>query len=98
MNELQRKILEVLRDLQCYEHEDGSFHFNDDETPLATYKRLERELSVEKSRLKIEVIALRNMGYVELSPSVDSDYFPNGSGWMITEKGVGIINANHPQP
>jgi hypothetical protein len=32
------------------------------------------------------------MGLVELSPAVDYDYVPNGSGWILTSHGVALIN------
>ena len=60
--------------------------------PLVTYKRLEKELGVTRSRLQVEIRELRDMGLVELSPAVDYDYVPNGSGWILTSHGVALIN------
>lgn len=76
--------------LQCDE-DDGSF--NDDETPLMSYKRLVNEMGEEKSYLQIEMLKLRNEGLVALSMAVDYDYIPCGSGWMLTDNGVALCKT-----
>lgn len=95
MNDLKLKILEVLRDLQCHENSDDEgdkFYLNDDETPLLSYKNLEKQISVGKARLQVEMKEMRDDGFVELTIGVDGDYIPSGSGWMLTGKGVKIVN------
>ena len=97
-NELKRKILFALRDLQCWDEltegdgDEINWVLNDDETPCATYEHLENKLSVSRARLKIEVIEMRNAGLIELTPTVNNDYMPSGSGWILTSKGVALIN------
>lgn len=59
-----------------------------DECPGIRYKTLEAELNISKSRLQPEVIELRNMGLIELLPTVDwENYAPNGSGYFLTAAG-----------
>lgn len=87
LTEVQKLILKEFFAVQCDE-EDG--HFNDDETPLVSYNRLERELKITKARLRPEVIELRNAQILELSPAIDQGYMPSGSGYMLTESGVNL--------
>lgn len=94
-NELQQKILEEMCNLQCYDVVDmgqKSKYIIDDETPLMTYRKLEKKLGVNRDRLRVEMKELRNDGLVELCPSVDCDYMPNGSGWMLTEASLGYFD------
>ncbi len=91
-NELQQKILEAMKDLQVWDVSDTGnppeYRINDDECPLMTYAALEKKLGQSRPRLKVEMLELRDDGLVELSPSVDQDYMPNGSGWILTEKSL----------
>jgi hypothetical protein len=88
--ETQSRILQVFYDLQ---HSEDTGFFNDDETPLVSYKRLEKDLSTTRDRLKPDVIELRNSGYIELVPAVDMDYIPSGSGWVLTDKGQDLVKG-----
>lgn len=83
LNETQKKILKVFYDLQCF---DDSGNFNDDETPCVRYYLLEKELNIQRNKLRIDMIRLRNERIIELVPTVDYDYQPSGSGWILTEK------------
>lgn len=83
LNELQKKILKVFYDTQCF---DDTGNFNDDETPSVRYHLLEKELGITRDRLKPEVLDLRNQGIICLGMTVDYDYQPSGSGWMLTDK------------
>ena len=59
-----------------------------DECPGLRYTTLESELKVTRARLQPEVIELRNMGLIELLPTVDwENYAPSGSGYFLTKEG-----------
>lgn len=90
--ESKAKILNTLKEMQCYELDENHCYLNDDETPLPTYKRFEEDTGISKAQLKIEVIAMRNAGLIELVNAVNSDYMISGSGWLLTQKGIDLIN------
>src|SRR5688572_28831169 len=92
--EIQKKILQAMcneqvRDGRWDDEDEHSYYVNDDETPLFTYKHLEKLLEVPKARLRPEMLELRNEQMVELMGAVDYEYYaPCGSGWCITKKGL----------
>lgn len=97
-NDLQQRILEAMKDLQVSNWADDGepvqYRINDDECPLMTYKKLEKELGEIRARLRVEMLELRNEGLVELCPAVDYEYYaPNGSGWMLTEKALNYFET-----
>ncbi|MES2224977.1 MAG: hypothetical protein V4478_03245 [Patescibacteria group bacterium] len=88
LTDVQNTILKAFFDLQMTD--EG--YFNDDETPLMLYSRLEEKTGIKKAYLQIEVRELRNMGILWLAQAVDQDYVPSGSGWCLTDpKGVDIV-------
>lgn len=88
--ELENKILKEFYDLQC--NEDNGL-FNDDETPLVSYSRLEKSLGIERKLIKPHLIELRNNQVIELTNAVDGDYVFAGRGWMLTEKGAKLVQS-----
>ena len=82
-SELQKSILKCFYDLQC--NEDTGL-FNDDETPAVNYYYLTDELKLSKNQLIDSVLELRNMQLIMLVYTVNCDYIPAGSGYVLTEK------------
>ena len=85
MEDTQKTILKVFYDTQ-YETEEG--YWSEDEfVPLIVYKELQEKTGLSLRLLRANVLDLRDAGVMELCMSVDGDYIPNGSGYMLTDKG-----------
>ena len=82
-SELQKSILKCFYDLQC---DEDTGLYNDDETPVVSYYRLTNELKLSKNQLIDSVLELRNMQLIVLMCTVNCDYMPAGSGYVLTEK------------
>lgn len=59
-----------------------------DECSLMTYAYIESILNIDKKIIKPILLDLRNDGLVYIAMAVDYDGIPNGSGYMLTEKGM----------
>ena len=89
ISELQKSILKCFYNLQCSE---DTGLFNDDETPAVRYNYLIKELKLSKNQLKDDVLELRNMQLIRLVCTVNCDYVPSGSGYVLTEeKGADLV-------
>jgi len=86
LTNIQKQILRQFWEMQC-DIDDG--YFRDDETPAVRYANL-LEITT-KERLKPEMIELRNEGIIFICMTVDSDYMPSGSGYVLTDKGFEIV-------
>lgn len=87
-NDLQKQILKIFYDLQC--NEDSGF-FNDDETPLVSYRWLEKETGKTHAELKPDMLLMRNERIIELTQAMNMDYMYSGRGWVLTEKGADLV-------
>jgi len=92
---MKEKIIKYLANNQLTEFgrkgdrdEYKGFWINDDDCPLFTYDILFKDLNIPVSELKEIMLEMRNIGLIKLVPAVDYDYDLNGSGWLITEKGM----------
>ncbi len=94
LSELHLKILRAFRDKQCYSNDDtpNVFTFQDDETPCIRYDDLEEATGTKRAELSPIVKGLRNDKIIQLVMTVDHDYQPCGSGYILTEIGADLIN------
>jgi len=95
LEQIKKEIFEEFIEQQLFES-DTEYYFNN-ECTLILYRDLEERTGMNRAYLKPIVIELRNEGLIELSVAVDYEYSaPNGSGYMLTKKGVEFINKNYP--
>jgi hypothetical protein len=99
LDQIKKEIFEEFIEQQLFESTtDGSteYYFND-ECTLILYRDLEEKTGLARPYLKPIVLELRNEGLIELSVAVDYEYnAPNGSGYMLTKKGVDYVNEHYP--
>jgi len=95
----QKRVLKEFLEEQCQEpwneHQPQRWTLRDEFT-LFTYKRLERETGFNRTQLRRAVLDMKRRGIIELSVAVNSDYVPSGSGYMLTTKGLALINDLFP--
>lgn len=87
--EIQKAVLKVLA-LKKFDNFDEPYDMKE-EAHGARYLELEKETGVPRVHLRPEVLELRNLGYIELMPTVDYDGAPCGSAYFLTEKGNDFV-------
>ncbi len=90
--ETQENILKLFFETQVCNRNwdlDGQDNYQiNDECNLITYQFIEQDLKIDRKTAKPILLDLRNNSLLVISMAVDYDGIPNGSGYLLTEKGL----------
>ena len=94
MSPQRKKVLTEFVSTQLFQMPGETPYFNDECMAVGYGAQTLYDVGLTKAEMKKEIITLRNEGIVELTPCVNEDGEPHGSGYFLTAHGLEYVKQH----